>query len=137
MKNRILDYFGDFEDYSENTKIVTVKYFYFEAEARLNAARLKKEGIKCFVSNTNTISVFPLGEGGIGLHVKEEDLNRATRIVMEMHENKITAPEQNFHEADMDEIEYQKALNGLPLKPFHHILLVILLLLILLAGIFL
>ena len=96
MKNRILDYFED--SFDEDTKIVLVKYFYFESEARLNAARLKKEGIKCFVSNTNTITAFPLGEGGIGLHVKDTDLEQATKIVIEMHENKISEPEQNFHD---------------------------------------
>lgn len=134
MRNQILDYFGD--SYDEDTKIVTVKYFYFESEARLNAARLKKEGINCFVSNTNSITAFPLAEGGIGLHVKENDLEKATQIVLEMHENKIAEPELDFHEADLEEIEYQKALNEPPIKPQHFIFLAILLLLILLAGIF-
>lgn len=135
MKNQILDYFGD--SFDEGTKIVTVKYFYFESEARLNAARLKKEGINCFVSNTNAITAFPLAEGGIGLHVKEKDLERATEIVMEMHENKISEPDQDFNEADLDEIEYQKALNEPPIKPQHYIFLAIIVLLILLGGIFL
>ncbi len=139
MKDQVLDYFGDFEDeFDQNTKIVTVKYFYFESEARLFAAGLKDAGIKCFVSNTNTITAFPLGGGGIGLHVKEEDLKLATAIVQKMEKNKNTVPDEDFRNADLEEIAYQKSLNKPPLdlSPTNFFAFIILLILIILMGLF-
>lgn len=104
--NTPLDYFGEFE---EDIKIVVVKYFYFDSEAHIYAARLRAAGIKSFVSNSNTIAAVPLGEGGIGLHVRDRDLAEATRIVYkldqqegDLHNN------QDFREADLAEIEYER-----------------------------
>lgn len=139
MKDQVLDYFGDFEDeFDQSTRIVTVKFFYFESEARLFAAGLKNEGIKCFVSNTNTITAFPLGGGGIGLHVKEEDLKMATAIVQKMENNKLKTPDEDFRDADLEEINYQKSLNQPPIAFTNpkYIFFIIILIVILLMSLF-
>ena len=67
MEKKALDYFGEESFYTG--KIIAVKYFYFESRAYLYAARLRNEQINCFVSNTNAVTAFPLGDGGIGLHI--------------------------------------------------------------------
>lgn len=108
MEQNILDYFGEFE---ENVKIVVLKYFYFESEARLYAARLKEAGITSFISNANIVTALPLGEGGIGLHIREADLEAALEIVQQLDSNKNQDAEQSFHDADLAEIEYQRQLN--------------------------
>lgn len=108
MELDVLDYFGEFE---EDIKIVVLKYFYFESEARLYAARLKEAGINSFISNTNIVTALPLGEGGIGLHIRETDLSEALEIVQQLDLNKNQVAEQSFHDADLAEIEYQKQLN--------------------------
>ena len=72
MENEILDYFGE-ESYYQG-KIIAIKYFYFESQALLYAAQLRANGVRVFVSNTNTITAFPLGNGGIGLHILEADI---------------------------------------------------------------
>jgi len=112
MENQILDYFGEFE---ENAQIVTVKYFPSEQEARLFAIGLRKAGIRYFVSNTNISTALPLGgigSNGVGLHVMEDDLAEASRIVASL-ERKLYGelPNQSFHDADLDEIAYQRALH--------------------------
>ncbi|MCB0587620.1 MAG: DUF2007 domain-containing protein [Phaeodactylibacter sp.] len=114
MDQEILDYFGEFE---ENTRIVPLKYFFFESEARLYAARLKEAGIPCFISNANIMSVLPLGGGGgIGLHIREADLAEASRIAAYLdHQKENTSRETSFHDADHDDIEYQRALNEPPM----------------------
>lgn len=114
MDQQILDYFGEFE---ENTRIVPLKYFFFESEARLYAARLKEAGIPCFISNANIMSVLPLGGGGgISLHIREADLPVASRIVARLDYQKENGSQNDtFHDADHDDIEYQRALHEPPL----------------------
>jgi len=112
MDNEILDYFDEFEDrFDQHVKIVAVKYFYFESEARLYAARLKEAGIKSFLSNANTSTVIPLGEGGIGLHINEEQLPEATRIIKKLdifNKRELTESDQNFRDADHEDIAYER-----------------------------
>jgi len=105
MENEILDYFADNEYYKG--RIIAIKYFYFESQARLYAARLREADIRCFVSNANTITAFPLGDGGIGLHIREKDSDEAIQIIRRMDVNNLQ--DQNdfsFRDADEDDIQY-------------------------------
>ena len=109
MENEILDYFHEEEYYKG--KIIAIKYFYFESQATLYAARLKEFGIKSFISNTNTITAFPLGNGGIGLHIREIDKDHALKIIQELDHNNVNEPHHlSFHDADHEDIAYQKNL---------------------------
>ena len=50
---------GHFQDgTSPDDNIIAIKYFFFESNARLYAARLKDEGIPSFVSNAHSITTF-------------------------------------------------------------------------------
>jgi len=102
-----LDYFDEFE--TAGVKVVVARYFYFDSEAYLYAARLRESGIKCFVSNSNTIAAVPLGNGGIGLHVRQNDLPEALRLLKEVDGQEPL--EQDFREADLEDIEYERAIN--------------------------
>ena len=105
MENEILDYFADNEYYKG--RIVAIKYFYFESQARLYAARLREVGIRCFVSNANTITAFPLGDGGIGLHIREKDSEEAAHIIRQMDKNNLQdGNEFSYRDADEDDIQY-------------------------------
>ncbi len=131
MEDEILDYFGDDEFYKG--RIIAIKYFYFESQARLYAARLKEAGIRSFVSNANTITAFPLGEGGIGLHIREDDTEDAVPIIREMDKNNRNEPQNiSFHDADREDIEYEKQLaeKRNKIHPVFTIIVFILLLLI-------
>ncbi len=114
MDQQIPGHLGDFE---ENTRIIPLKYFFFESEARLYGARLREAGIPCFISNANIMTALPLGGGGgIGLHIREADLEEASQIVARLdylEEN--GSGEDSFHNADHDDIEYQRALNEPPM----------------------
>ncbi len=90
-------------------KIVTLKYFCTEHEAWLCVARLKEVGIPSFLSNTNASTAFPFANGGIGLHVKAVDLEVSTKIIEKLEDPlSILHLEQSFHDADHDEIAYEK-----------------------------
>ena len=73
MKDEKFDHPEEEEFYAG--KIVAVKYFYAESEARLYTARLREVGIRSFISNANTANTLPLGEGGVGLHVRNQILS--------------------------------------------------------------
>ena len=111
MEERILDYFGEFD---ERSRIVAAKYFFMESEAYLYAARLREAGIPHFISNGNVMTALPLGGGGgIGLHVRDTDLPEASRIIARLDYQKRKAPEEGtFHDADEEEIAYLRAVYG-------------------------
>ncbi len=133
MENEILDYFADNEYYKG--RIIAIKYFYFESQARLYAARLREAGIRCFVSNANTITAFPLGDGGIGLHIREKDSEEAIHIIRQMDKNNLQdSNDFSFRDADEDDIQYfinVNEKNKYKLDPEYITIVVILLLVIL------
>ena len=105
MENEILDYFADNEYYKG--RIIAIKYFYFESQASLYAARLREADIRCFVSNVNTITAFPMGDGGIGLHIREKDSEEAIQIIRQLDKNNLEdGTDFSFRDADEDDIQY-------------------------------
>jgi hypothetical protein len=131
MEDRILDYFGDEATWDQqDLKIVVARYFYMEAEARLYAARLNQEGIPSFISNANTISVFPSMSAEIGLHVKKEHLEKTRNILQEM--DRLNQEEVDFRDATHEEIEFQKILHRSPGMGIPQILFIFLIILIIL-----
>ncbi|MEL6865159.1 MAG: hypothetical protein AAFP19_12100 [Bacteroidota bacterium] len=141
MDENILDYFEDDaeKEFDAGTKIIAIKYFYFESQARLYAARLKEANIRSFVSNANTTTVLPFGEGGIGLHIRESDQEEALAIIRELDVNNVNdPPPQSFRDADEEDIAYERALNQDEKKPFDPaIITIIIIIIILLLQLFL
>ena len=112
MEDEILDYFE--QEFDKDTRIIAVKYFYFEPEARLYAARLKEVGIPSFISNTNVSTALALGEGGIGLHIKEKDLIEASKLIAKLDADKKKDWEttDSYKEVDLEEIRYLQAVTA-------------------------
>jgi len=110
MEERILDHFGAFE---EGSRIVAVKHFFLESEAYLYAARLREAGIPHYISNANIMTAIPLGGGGgIGLNVRQKDLAEASRIIARLDYQQSRPPDEDYRNADEDEIEYLRDLHG-------------------------
>lgn len=108
MEDQILD---NFEEFDEQTRIVVVKHFYFESQARLYAARLRQAGIKCVVSNATLQTMLPVEQGGIKLLVRETDLAEASQIVRQMdRQNSAAATEATYHDIDEQGIAYLQSL---------------------------
>lgn len=104
--NTPLDYFEEFA--TAGVKVVVVRYFYTDSEAYLYAARLREAGISCFVSNSHAIAAIPLGNGGIGLHVRATDLPVALELIKEIENQPPNEPD--FRDADHGDIEYERTL---------------------------
>ncbi len=128
--DNILDYFPEEHGPYEGEMII-IKSFYFETPARLYAARLKEAGIPSFVSNTS-INI-PFGNGGITLHIRKEDQQKATHIIHLMDKRDLvkedSADEESFHDADHDDIAYQRAIHEKKGSGYWVIALIIVLLL--------
>ncbi|NJL76831.1 MAG: DUF2007 domain-containing protein [Saprospiraceae bacterium] len=78
----ILDYFED------ATEVIVVRYFAFDSQAQLYAARLREAEIPYFLSNNLTGSMLPLsGYANIALHVKTQDLVQVHQLLTEMDDN--------------------------------------------------
>jgi hypothetical protein len=136
MDEQPLDYFGTFE---ESSRIVTAKHFFRASEAHLYAARLREAGIPHYISNTNIMTALPLGGGGdIGLHVRAQDLEEATRIIARLDFQKEQQEEGDFRDAGHDDIEYQRQLteasSGGGLSPYWYWALVLIAILVALRA---
>lgn len=82
--NDILDDF-DFDQnhyFEENSGEVVAK-FYSPLEADVAAARLRTEGIPCFLANTASQSVLPHLQILVRLHVRPQDAERARFLLAE------------------------------------------------------
>ena len=84
QRNDILDNF-EFEDdpeFDEESAEVVAK-FYSPMEADVAAARLRSEGIPCFLANTTSQAVLPHLQVLIRLHVRPGDVEQARRVLAE------------------------------------------------------
>lgn len=68
--------------WDERDAEVAGKYFSL-TEADIAAARLRSEGIPCFVANATTQVVLPHIPGFVRLHVRPQDVERAREILAE------------------------------------------------------
>ena len=101
-----LDYFEEFE---EDVKVIAIRYFSFSSEASLYAAQLREAGIRCFISNANTVTMIPLEQPGIGLHIRAEDTEVASKVLKQIDQQMQATPIEDYHDADEEEIEYLKS----------------------------
>lgn len=84
QRNDILDDF-DFDDspyFEENSGEVVAK-FYSTLEANIAAARLRAEGIPCFLANSTAQSVLPHLQLLVRLHVRPQDIEQARALLAE------------------------------------------------------
>ncbi len=112
MKDDILDSFENWDD--KSSKLVRIKQFDFETEAQFYRTRLQSEGIPCFLTNTNTttlLSGYSIATGGVSLYVKASDVDAVLLILDELDYNKSRKLDEDFREADLEEILYQKSLH--------------------------
>lgn len=110
MKDDILD---DDHGFDLDAKLVKLASFDFEHEAYLCKVRLETEHIKCALMNTNMTSMLSaasLSHGGIQIIVKEVDLAKAQLILEEIEQNKSEELDEDFRNADKEDIFYQKAI---------------------------
>jgi len=77
-KDQILDYLEELEN---TGGFRSGPYFASDSEAQLTAARLRSEGIRCFVSNSNTQTMLPLAFSSIKLFIHGEDWEEAMAIL--------------------------------------------------------
>lgn len=104
-----LDYFDEFE---ENVQIIALRYFHFPTEAQLYAAHLRDAGIRCFVSNVNSVTMLPVEQPGIGLHIRAEDHDLARQVIQRVDRQLREEPHENYHDADHEDIDYLRSLGA-------------------------
>lgn len=86
MHHDILDHF-DFDEPEfdpEEGQGEVVGKFYSSMEAEVSAARLRSEGIPCFLANSASQSVLTSTMVMVRLHVRPQDALRAREILREM-----------------------------------------------------
>ena len=96
----------------EHSRLIPIKQFYTEAEASVYAAKLQDSGVRSLLQNETAYTVLPVGEQGIRLFVLEDDVDLAQEIIYEMDTNMLSEPKESFHDADLQDIEYQKQLQA-------------------------
>ena len=99
----ILDYF-EFEDHlflDEGEDQEVVAKYYDPLEGQVAAARLRSEGIPCFLANNISQSILPHLQLIARLHVRPNDFEKAREILgeaaIDAHENKPSTPVNFLH----------------------------------------
>lgn len=103
-------------DAQNDQRLLLLRNFMQESLANLYAARLRQDGIPCFLSNQNAHAAIPGGLTGIGLHIKAADQVRAAELLRLLDQQ--LQSEEDFHDADQEDIAFQKALNQAPLRGY-------------------
>jgi hypothetical protein len=70
--------------------LVTIKTFFYDHETILYEPKFQSEGIPYFLKDQKTVAIDPLVSnaiGGIKLQVREEDEERAQKLIAEIEEN--------------------------------------------------
>lgn len=73
--------FDELPDWAEEGEVVAK--FYSVMEAEVAAARLRSEGIHCFLANSVSQTVMPHIQGIVRLHTRPMDANLAREILQE------------------------------------------------------
>ncbi|MDX1408922.1 MAG: DUF2007 domain-containing protein, partial [Saprospiraceae bacterium] len=95
--------------FRDDVRVVILRRFIHEAQANIYAARLHEAGIDTFISNANTGGMLPFIPGGFVMHVDETDLEEAQQILREMDDNLKVQSNLDYRNADLEDIEYEKA----------------------------
>ena len=98
------------DNFRSDIKTIILKRFISIAEAKIYEARLNEAGIRTFLSNTNTGQLLPFHDGGIVLHIQENDLEEAADIVAILDRDAVLPYEEDYREADHDDIDYARQL---------------------------
>lgn len=73
--------FNDLPEWAGEGEVVAK--FYSNLEADMAAARLRSEGLHCFLANAISQSVVPHLQGVVRLHTRQADAENARRILQE------------------------------------------------------
>lgn len=85
---------------------VLLKRCYDSVKAHFYVNELNNRGIYAFIFNEHSTDLIPFGDGGYLIHVNADDLAEASDIILELE--KIDSAEEDFREATIDDIEYEK-----------------------------
>lgn len=94
---------------------VTIKTFFYDHETILYEPKFKAEGIEYFLKDQKTVAIDPLVSnaiGGIKLQVREEDEERARKLVAEIEAN--TSASNLGDVILVDGKEFEKTLDECP-----------------------
>lgn len=89
---------------------VIVKKETFEARANLMVSVLNQENIDAYITNDTMATMLPIQNSGYIVRVRERDLIAAQEIIADFEGKINTRVEEDFRDADKDDIEYQKEL---------------------------
>lgn len=105
--------------------MITIRKFVSLQKAELFAAALRDRGIPAVINHSHLSSLLPIGE--ISLSIPESAEEEARHILDEMELNEVQEVEEDFREADLDDIYYQKELDARSKKRINLGLLIVLL----------
>jgi hypothetical protein len=94
--------------FKKGVKVIIAKRFLHESLAEIYKAKLAEKDIKSFISNANTSTMIPFVGGGFTLHIDEADKDDVLKIVTKLDQNFENPVEQDFRDADMEDIIYAK-----------------------------
>src|SRR5688572_23527678 len=89
-----------------NNALTTVAVFQTPVEANLAKNRLEEAGMRAFLMNEETASMFQLTNAiGVKLEVGEQDASEALAVLAESHKSDIASPDESGQAPNLTEFE--------------------------------
>lgn len=117
--------------------MVVIRKFVQLQQAEIYAAALRGKGIPATVEHGHLSGLIPLGE--ISLCVPKSFVDEANLYVKELEENEMAEFEEDFRDADLDDILYEKRLKSKGkylLRQWWVIVLIVIVIILLILNIF-
>jgi hypothetical protein len=102
-----------------NCDLITIRKFTELQKAEFYAIALRNHGIQTVINHSLLSSLLPLGQ--IELCVNDYQVNEAMEIVSALDAQEHLPLSEDFREADLEDIVYQKELNQKKRKSFNKI----------------
>jgi hypothetical protein len=111
MKDLNLDYWEEGEQKNSSAnELILLRRFSFSPQANLYAARLKEVGIPSVLSNQHMASMLSL-DGGIRMMIRQKDYTEALEVIAQLDKELQREPADfSYHDADLEDIAFEKSL---------------------------
>jgi hypothetical protein len=98
-----------FEDPQD--RLIIIRKFYDQSQADLYSARLREAGIEHFLTNNHMNTMLHMATSEIGIQIRSQDADEVRSLFESLDEMNSENLDQSFHDADLDDIYYEKSLH--------------------------
>ena len=111
-------------------RLIIIRKFYDQSQADLYSARLREAGIEHFLTNKHMNTMLHMATSEIGIQIRVADAPEVESIFESLDRLNLEDPEQSFHDADLEDIYYEKSLQEAKSGRIHWVITLVIVILV-------